>query len=84
MDVDDISAVTGLANGPAALAGFTATDSPFGGLVVITGHIANTPDISGGATKLKYRVEVSDNGGVTWQRVTNTFNLDLDQLLDGN
>ncbi len=83
MSVDDISPVTGLANGSAALAGFTAEDSPFGGWVILTGHIANTPDISSGATKLKYRVEVSDNGGATWQRVTNTFNLDRDQLLDG-
>jgi hypothetical protein len=83
MNVDDISPVTGLANGPAALAGFTAVDSPFGGWVILTGHIANTPDISGGATKLKYRVEVSDDGFATWQRVTNTFGLGRDQLLNG-
>lgn len=83
MNVDDINPVTGLANGAAALAGFTAVDSPFGGWIIVTGHIANTPDISSGATKLKYRVEVSGDGGATWQRVTNTFNLDRDQLLDG-
>jgi len=83
MDVDDISPATGLANGLAALVGFTATDSPFGGEVILTGHIANTPDISGGAARLKYRVEVSNDGGLSWQRVTNSFSLGRDQLLDG-
>lgn len=83
MDVGDIDPVTGLANGAAVLAGFTAQDSPFGGELVITGHIGNTPDISSGATKLKYRVEISDNGGLNWQRVTNSFALKRDQLLNG-
>jgi hypothetical protein len=83
MDVGDVSPVTGLANGPAVLAGFTAQDSPFGGLIVVTGHIGNAPDISSGATRLKYRVEVSDDGGVSWQRVTNSFTLKRDQLLNG-
>jgi hypothetical protein len=83
MDVGDINPVTGLANGPAVLAGFTAQDSPFGGWVIITGHIGNAPDISSGATKLKYRVEVSDDSGLSWQRVTNSFTLKRDQLLNG-
>jgi hypothetical protein len=83
MDVNDVSPVTGLANGAAALAGFIATDSPFGGEVILTGHIGNTPDISSGATRLKYRVEVSGDGGLSWQRVTNSFNLGIDQLLNG-
>lgn len=83
MDVDDVSPITGLANGLAALAGFTALDSPFGGEVILTGHIGNAPDISAGATKLKYRVEVSNNGGLSWQRLTNSFTLGRDQLLNG-
>ncbi len=83
MDVGDIDPVNGLANGAAVLAGFTAQDSPFGGEVVITGHIGNTPDISSGSTKLKYRVEISDDGGISWQRVTNSFSLKRDQLLNG-
>jgi hypothetical protein len=82
MDVGDVNGF-GLANGPALLAGFTAHDSPFGGEVIITGHIGNTPDISSGAARLKYRIEVSDNGGATWQPVTNTFTLKRDQLLNG-
>jgi len=83
MDVGDIDPFSGLANGSAVLAGFTAQDSPFGGVVIVTGHIGNAPDISAGATKLKYRVEISGDGGLTWQRVTNPFTLKRDQLLNG-
>lgn len=83
MDVDDINVITGLAIGPAVLAGFTALDSPFGGEVILTGRITNPPDISAGATRLKYRVEVSGDGGLTWQRLTNSFTLGRDQLLNG-
>ena len=82
MDVSDINGL-GYANGAAALAGFTADDSPFGGTVVITGHIGNTTDFSAGAAKLKYKVEVSENFGVSWQRVDNNFTLYRDQLLNG-
>jgi hypothetical protein len=82
MDVGDINGL-GYANGPAALAGFTANDSPFGGVVVLTGHIGNTLDFSAGAPKLKYKVEVSENLGVSWQRVDNNFTLYRDQLLNG-
>jgi hypothetical protein len=83
MDVGDIDPISGLANGSAVLAGFTAQDSPFGGVVIVTGHIGNAPDISNGATKLKYRVEISDDGGTNWQRVINSFTLKRDQLLNG-
>jgi hypothetical protein len=83
MGVANINQVTGLANGPALLAGFTAQDSPFGGDVVITGHVANPPDISSGAAPLKYRVSVSNNGGVTWQHLTNSFVIGRSQLLNG-
>ncbi len=82
MHVDDISPVTGLANGPATLAGFTANDSPFGGEVILTGHIAYPPDISAGAAKLKYRVWVR-KVGEPWQKLTNPFKIDRSQLLDG-
>ncbi len=69
MDVGDIDPITGLANGAAVLAGFTAQDSPFGDELIITGHIGNAPDISSGANKLKYQVEISDDGGLNWHRV---------------
>jgi len=83
MDVGDIDPISGLANGPAVLAGFTAQDSPFGGVVIITGHIGNAPDISSGATKLKYKVEVSNDNFVSKQTLTNSFTLKRDQLLNG-
>jgi hypothetical protein len=82
MDVDKINPITGLANGSADLAGFSALDSPFGGLVILTGHIANTTDLSSGAPALKYKVEVRDSGG-PWEPVTNSFSLGRDQLLNG-
>ncbi|MBR9919978.1 MAG: hypothetical protein GYB31_04005 [Bacteroidetes bacterium] len=82
MDVGDISGL-GYANGPAALAGFTADDSPFGGVLILTGHIGNTTDFSAGAQKLKYKIEVSENNGGSWQRVDNNFTLHRDQLLNG-
>jgi hypothetical protein len=84
MAVAKIDPGTGLADGTADLAGFTANDSPFGGEVILTGHIANAPDISSGATSLRYRVEVSDDGGLSWHRVTNAFGLGRDQLLNGS
>lgn len=83
MSVPDINGVNGLANGPAAVAGFTAVDSPFGGEVIISGHLANPTDISGGAGPLKFRVSVSDDSGATWQALTNTFDVGRSQLLNG-
>lgn len=84
MAVPDINPATGLANGPAVLAGFTALDSPFGGEVIVTGHIGNPTDISSGALPLKYRVSVSNDGGATWQHLTNNFVVERSQLLDGS
>jgi len=71
----------GYANGAAVLAGFTAKQSPFGGEVIVTGHLANPADISAGAPPLKYRVIVNDGSGD--QAVTNPFSLGRSQLLDG-
>ncbi|MEO0109143.1 MAG: hypothetical protein ABIK62_08275, partial [candidate division WOR-3 bacterium] len=84
MAVTSINSLTGLANGPAVGAGFTAQDSPFGGEVVLTGHIAYPPDVlGGGALPLKYRVWVSNDNGLTWQKVTSKFTIWLSQLLNG-
>ncbi len=83
MDTDDISTVTGLANGPAVLAGFTANQSPFGGSLTLTGHISNPPDISSGAAPIKYRIEVSDDNFVSTSYVTDNFDLHIDQFAGG-
>lgn len=84
MAVTSIDSTTGLANGPAALAGFTAHDSPFGGEIVITGHVAYPPDVlGGGATPLKYRVLVRPGTSGPWQPLTNQFWIWLSELLNG-
>ncbi len=83
MSVDDINTSTGLASGPAQLAGFLADQSPFSGAVVITGKIANPPDISSGATPLNYKVEVSNNNGISWSTIDNPFTLHRQQWLNG-
>ena len=80
MAVVDINGA-GYANGPAQLAGFVAKQSPFGGEVIITGHLANPTDISAGAAALRYRVIVNDGSGD--QVLTNPFPLARTQLLDG-
>ena len=71
----------GYANGPAQLVGFTARQSPFGGEVVVTGHLANPADISAGAPPLRYRVIVNDGSGD--QVLNNPFGIARTQLLDG-
>jgi hypothetical protein len=83
MDTVKISGFTGLANGHSTTAGFNATDSPFGGEVVITGHIGNPTDISGGASSILYKVMVSGDGGGTWQALNNQFAIGRSQLLNG-
>ncbi len=82
MSIDDIS-TGGLATGTAVTAGFAANNAPFGGVIVISGHLAYPTDISAGAAPLEYRVRVSNDGGVNWQSVTNPFSIHRSQLLDG-
>jgi hypothetical protein len=80
MSVDDINS-SGYASGAAVTAGFTANESPFGGEIVIAGHLAYPTDISTGATPLEYRLRVNDGTG--WQTVSNSFGIHRTQLLDG-
>ena len=83
MDTPKISGATGLANGLSPIVGFTANDSPFGGEVVISGHIGNPTDISSGAAAILYKVRVSGDGGATWQDLNNPFTVSRTQFLDG-
>lgn len=83
MSVDDINNINGLANGAAVTAGFSALDSPFGGEIIITGHLANPTDISAGAASLEYQVQTSDDGGASWQTIANSFTIHRSQLLGG-
>lgn len=84
MAIPKIGPATGLANGTAVVSGFTAVDSPFGGLVTIAGHILPAPDLSSGAAALEYRVSVRQFGSTAWERLNNTFNVNRTQLLDGS
>ncbi len=83
MRVSRINNVSGLANGAADTAGFTAFDSPFGGEVIIAGHIAYPTNSSAGAAPLKYKVSVSSDGGASWQAKTDTFSVGRTQIVNG-
>lgn len=65
----------GYANGASIYGGFNAKESPFGGNVVIAGHISNPPDISGGATKLKYKAQYKHYLSSNWNDLTNKFRI---------
>jgi hypothetical protein len=81
MAVSSIDTTTGLASGPAVAVGFTANDSPFGGQIFLTGHIANPPNtFGGGAAPLKYKVYVSSDGGTTWSPVATSFTIWISEL----
>jgi hypothetical protein len=80
MAYTDINAA-GYANGPSILLGFMANEAPFGGEVVLTGHLANPTDISAGATALRYKIIV--NNGTSDEVVDNAFEVGRSRLLDG-
>jgi hypothetical protein len=65
----------GYANGPSVLGGFSAQESPFGGVVTVCGHISNPPDISAGSTRLRYKVQYKKKGDASWHDMTNGFRI---------
>ncbi len=87
MSVCDIDQVTGLANGHSTdTANFTAVDSPFGGIVTISGYITDPPHyLSGGnsGVKLKYKVSVRQVSPIVtpWQAVTNPFYVQITEQI---
>ncbi len=77
---------TGKANGTSNLEGFTASDSPFGGTVKVTGFLADPPDILDGETPMKYRVLVRplDTGTGSpgsWRPVRETFDITVSEMV---
>lgn len=74
MSITKIDSVTGLADGTLTV-GFTAVQSPFGGEVTITGYLYPAANLSAGAAPFKYRISVSDDGGVTWVGLNDTFSV---------
>lgn len=75
--VIDIDA-NGYATGTGIISGFQAEDSPFGGTVTISGHISNPPNLSAGATPLKYSVSYRKVApGEPWIKFTNKFQITI-------
>jgi hypothetical protein len=84
MAIAAIDNSTGLATGPAVAVGFTANDSPFGGQIWLTGHIANPSDFVGGAgAQMKYRIMISTDGGANYFPMNTTFTIWTTDLVGG-
>lgn len=67
---------SGYANGPNNNGGFTAVESPFGGIAQISGTITGAPDNPAEADKLRYKVQYRKFAlGTTWHDIDNTFRI---------
>lgn len=64
----------GYANGVSVRGGFMAVESPFGGLVAISGKITHPPDNHASDTKLKYKVQYKKSGSA-WRDIMDDFRL---------
>ena len=64
----------GYANGVSVGGGFTATESPFGGVIAISGKITHPPNNPAPGDKLKYKVQYKKNGG-SWQEIRDDFRI---------
>ncbi len=70
---------SGYATGTAVMSGFQAKNSPFGGWVVISGHISNPPDLSAGEANLRYYVSYRKAGEPYWTKIVNKFQITISQ-----
>ncbi|MFZ5798870.1 MAG: hypothetical protein C4563_03475 [Desulfobulbus sp.] len=66
----------GYANGVAAAGGFIAEESPFGGMIAVSGKITLPPDMPASADRLMYRVQYRKTGGV-WRNMVDNFTVRL-------
>ena len=57
------------------LGGYSALESPFGGVIAICGHISNPPDEPIPSAKLRYKVQFRKKGTTNWQTITNNFKI---------
>jgi hypothetical protein len=73
MPLSLIDTGTGLATGQ-SLVSFIASECPFGGEIVFTGHVIN-PSGGVGGTGLQYRILISTNGGSTFTPMTEEFSV---------
>lgn len=72
MDIVDIDAA-GLATGHSPTAGFDASEAPFGGKVLFSGHIFNRTAFEFGGPGIYYRVWISTDGGANWEFMKTSF-----------
>ena len=82
---DDIDQLTGLATGSAQIGAFSVSQSPFGGVVTLTGRIGDPPDsFNGGAAPFKYKIEVFGPAPFnSWQPLTNPIKVKVTEWLGG-
>ncbi|MCJ7526387.1 MAG: hypothetical protein MUP71_14375 [Candidatus Aminicenantes bacterium] len=73
----------GYANGPSVLGGYTALESPFGGLITVCGRISYPPDDPVEAAKLQYKLQYKKLTSSNWQDLQNDFWIVLNKTTDG-
>jgi hypothetical protein len=75
----------GYANGVSIDEGFTAEESPFGGIVTICGTISNPPNNPSEAARLKYKVQYRKAGTLHWHNITRKFKvwINIDSVPSG-
>jgi hypothetical protein len=81
MPVGLIDHTTGLASGQSSV-GFIANGCPFGGSIAFAGHVIDSSGNLGG-TGLLYRILVSQDGGLTYVPMTETFTIETCNYLTG-
>ena len=83
--VNDIDQITGLATGDGQIGAFSVLDSPFGGVVTLTGRIGNPPNsFGGGALPFKYRIEVFGPPPFnSWQPLVNPITVKISEWIGG-
>jgi hypothetical protein len=65
----------GYANGPSVNGGYTALESPFGGLAEVSGVIDGAPENPAESDKLLYKVQYRKDGTGTWHDIDNGFRI---------
>jgi hypothetical protein len=82
---NDINQINGLATGNGQIGAFSVFESPFGGVVTITGRIGDPPDsFNGGAAPFKYRIEVFGPPPFnSWQPLTNPITVKISEWTGG-
>lgn len=83
--VNDINQLSGLATGNGQIGGFSVFQSPFGGVVTITGRIGDPPDsFTSGALPFKYRIEVFGPPPFnTWTPLINPIKVKISEWFNG-